>query len=402
MSRAVRREEKLVVRAIRDATWFAYFPDDYRWSFNMMLVLAMARTGGAEVGEVDAVGRRLADHVGDDERWFEEWARTADHVRQLAVEAETDGRRLSAAAHYRRASCYYIAAERFRFPKDERAMEAYRWGVECLRKATILGDGPRVDYVQVPYENGKTLPSFLAHAQNPGASKPPVVVFFTGFDGNKELNWFLGIEELTRRGISCLSVDSPGVGEAIRFQGIPLRYDYEAAGSAAIDYLETREDVDAERVGIMALSLGGYYAPRCASMEQRFKACVAWGAIWDYHAIWQRRVDAAYESQLPVPGDHLMWNTGTRSPDEALAAIEGFKLEGVVERMRCPFLLCHGEDDQQVPVGDARRLFDAVGSEDKTFRVFDNEEGGAQHCHVDNLSIATPYIFDWLADRLTL
>ena len=32
-----------------------------------------------------------------------------------------------------------------------------------------------------------------------------------------------------RRGISVLSVDSPGVGEAIRFRGIPLRHDYEAA-----------------------------------------------------------------------------------------------------------------------------------------------------------------------------
>jgi len=179
-----------------------------------------------------------------------------------------------------------------------------------------------------------------------------------------------------------------------------LRHDYEVAGSAAIDYLETRDDVDASRIGIMALSLGGYYASRSASMEHRFAACVAWGAIWNYHRIWKERVEAAYEKQLPVPGDHLAWNTCTDSPEAALAAIEGFDLDGVAQQMRCPFLLVHGEDDQQVPVADAHALFEACGSEDKTLRVFTNDEGAAQHCHMDNLSIATPYIFDWLGDRL--
>ena len=42
----------------------------------------------------------------------------------------------------------------------------------------------------------------------------------------------------------------------------------------------------------MAISLGGYYAPRCAAMDARFAACVAWGAIWDYHATWKKRVEA--------------------------------------------------------------------------------------------------------------
>jgi fermentation-respiration switch protein FrsA (DUF1100 family) len=68
--------------------------------------------------------------------------------------------------------------------------------------------------------------------------------------------------------------------------------------------------------------------------------------------------------------------------------------------MRCPFLLVHGVDDQQVPVADALALYEAVGSEDKTLRIFSGDEGGAQHCHIDALSVATPVIYDWLADRL--
>jgi len=390
-----------VVEAVSDkATWFAYFPGDYRWSFNMLIAFAMIRTCGAEMGEIDQVGRRLADCVGDDDRWFREWIGMADHVRGLAEDAEARGYRHGAASHFRRASGYYLLGERFRFPKDDDALEAYRQCVRCLRRATELGDGPVVEYVDIPFEGSGTLPSFLVRAQTPDSSRAPVAVFFTGFDGNKELNWFLGIEELVKRGVTCLSVDSPGVGEAIRFQNMPLRYDYEAAGSAAIDFLEQQTDVDPERIGIIGMSLGGYYATRCAAMDSRFKACVAWGGIWDYHEVWQRRMSAAQELHLPVPGRHLPWNTTTSTPEEALAALEPFKLDGVAQQITCPFLLCHGEDDQQIPLSDALKLFEAVSSEDKTLRVFTGEEGGAQHCHLDNISVAAPVIFDWIADRL--
>ena len=387
-----------MVGAIRNASWFAYFPDDYRWSYNLLIVLAMARTGGCDIGEVDQVGRRLKESVGNDEAWFREWVAMGDHVSELAEEAQSAGHRRSAAAHYRRACMYYLAGERFRLPKDAKALDAYQRCLECFRQVAEASDRA-VEFVDIPYE-GKSLPAHFVPAHNPTSERPPVVVFFNGFDGNKELSWFLGIEELTARGLACLSVDSPGVGEAIRFRDIYLRHDYEVAGSAALDYLATRDDVDVDRVGIMALSLGGYYASRSASLEPRFKACVAWGAIWDYHAIWRRRVELAYQSQLPVPGEHVMWSTDTKTLDDALVALEGFRLDGVVQQMRCPFLLSHGEDDQQVSLDDAQSLFEAVGSEDKTFEVYRGVDGGAQHCHMDNLSVATPRMFDWLADRL--
>jgi dienelactone hydrolase len=259
--------------------------------------------------------------------------------------------------------------------------------------------GDSIEFLEIPYEGG-SLPALLVPAENATSSRPPVVVFYTGFDGNKELNWFCGIPEIVRRGMTCVSVDTPGVGEAIRFRDLYLRHDYEVAGSAILDFLETRDDVDATRAAIMAMSLGGYYAPRTASMEPRFKACVAWGAQWDYHDVWRRRIEAAYDSQLPVPGDHLVWSTNASSRVEALKRIEGFKLDGVVQRMRCPFLVCHGEDDQQISLDDARRLFEAAGSHDKELRIFTDAEGGTQHCNLDNLSVATPVMFDWLAEKL--
>jgi dipeptidyl aminopeptidase/acylaminoacyl peptidase len=225
------------------------------------------------------------------------------------------------------------------------------------------------------------------------------VVFFDGLDVTKEL-LYLRSTDLMRRGIACLFVDGPGTGEAIRFRGFPLRYDYELAGSAAIDYLETRPDVDPERIGVMAISLGGYYASRCASLDKRFKACVAWGAIWDYHATWKRRIDAAFQTELSVPGHHITWVLGVETLDQALEKLTDFRLDGVVQQMECPFLLTHGELDAQIPLKDAYALYEAVGSADKTIRVFTGAEGGAQHCQSDNPTIGTTYMFDWLQDKL--
>ena len=85
---------------------------------------------------------------------------------------------------------------------------------------------------------------------------------------------------------------------------------------------------------------------------------------------------------------------------EALKKLEGFRLDGVVQKMRCPFLLVHGEDDQQIGMDVARKCFRAVGSKDKTLKVFTGGEGGAQHCQRDNLSIGTAYMFDWLREKL--
>ena len=57
--------------------------------------------------------------------------------------------------------------------------------------------------------------------------------------------------------------------------------------ASVIDWLEKRDDIDATRIGIWGISLGGYYAPRSAAFEKRIKACIAncgpynWGALWD-------------------------------------------------------------------------------------------------------------------------
>ncbi|MFQ6026938.1 MAG: alpha/beta hydrolase family protein [Dehalococcoidia bacterium] len=383
--------------------WFMYFPgtspDHYRWSAALVGALSMSPWGGADIGDVDRVGRKLKDHVGDDELWFQEWVNLGEEVRTLAEREQAQGHLLTAAGAYLRSSCYYQWGERFRTAKDSAGLEAYRASVDAFHRYAELTDRPKIEPVEVPYE-GSSLPGYFVSPPYAGARPLPCVVFFDGLDTTKELQFVRGVSEILRRGVACLVMDGPGTGEAIRFRNFPLRYDYEVAGAATIDYLETRPEVDANRIGVMAVSLGGYYASRCAAMEPRFKACIAWGAIWNYYETWKRRIDAAYNASLSVPGHHITWIFQVETPEQALEKLENFPLDGVVQQMRCPFLLLHGEEDAQIPMEDAQALYNAVGSADKTLRVFTAAEGGAQHCNRDHMTLGITTIADWLAEKL--
>ena len=390
------------VAATKSPNYFMYFPDNYRWSAEMLAILGTAPYGGAEIAEADRIGRQLKGRVGDDSAWFDAWTAGGDLLLSRAQSAESKGHLLTAASNYLRACSQYQHAEHFRQPKDDAAFAVFRRSLDCFGKYRALIDRPRIEAVEIPYENG-ALPAYFIHAENTKAARTPCVVRFGGFDTQKELQYVRGVADLVRRGFSCLLVDGPGMGESIRFRGIHLHANYEWVGTACLDYLATRPDVAMDRVGVVALSLGGYFAPRCASLDPRFKACVAWGAMWDFHRIWKTRIERITSQQnvsMPAPAEHFLWVFGEKTYEAALKKTQGFILDGVVQNMRCPFLLTHGTDDEQVPLADAQKLFDAVGSSDKTFRIFSPEEGGAQHCQRDYLTLVCDTIADWLEEKL--
>ena len=101
-----------------------------------------------------------------------------------------------------------------------------------------------------------------------------------------------------------------------------------------------------------------------------------------------------------MPADHLLWACGVKTYEGALEKIKDFRLDGVAQKVKCPFMLLHGAADAQVSMAEAQKLFDAIGSKDKTFRVFTEEEGGAQHCQRDYLTRAVDVIADWLDEKL--
>ncbi len=388
----------------RDDPAFLYFPTDYRWSMGLLICLSGAPWGGAEIDEVNRVGRALRDRVGNDDAWFEEWTRMGDKVEARGRDAEASGHKLTAASCFLRATRYYQTGERFLQPKSARGMEVYRKSVATFLDAAAFLRRPRIEPVEIPYESA-SLPGLLVHPdpEAAGANPAPAVVFFDGFDVTKEIQYGYGVPDLVARGIGCLIVDGPGNGESVRFRNMPLIAETERYATPVYEYLAGRREFDPKRIGVMALSLGGYYAPRAASLEPRYACCIAWGAQWDYYDIWKRRLDALDSGKvlsLSVPPEHLQWVLGVPDRASALKKLEGFRLDGIVQKMACPFLLMHGAGDEQIPMETAQKCFDAVGSKQKTFKVFDREEGGFHHCQVDNVTIGIHYMWDWLEDVL--
>ena len=388
----------------RDDPTFLYFPENYRWSMGLLICLSAAPWTGVEIAEVNRVGRALRDRVGDDDAWFAEWTRMGDKIVARGREAAREGHRLTMAACFMRAARYYQTGERFLQPKSATGMEVYKRSVEVFRAAAEIIRRPRIEPVEIPYE-GTSLPALLVHPDPEvnGNRPAPAMVFFDGFDVTKEIQYGFGIPDLAARGVGCLLVDGPGNGESVRFRNLPLIAETERYASAAYEYLASRREFDAKRIGVMALSLGGYYAPRAAALEPRFACCVAWGAQWDYHAIWAKRLEQLASGQvlsLSVPPEHLQWVLGVSSNEAALKKLEGFRLDGIVQKMTCPFLLLHGAGDEQIPLSLAEKCFAAVGSKQKTLRVFKREEGGFHHCQVDNITIGVHTMWDWVCDVL--
>ena len=388
----------------RDDPAFLYFPSNYRWSMGLLICLSAAPWTGVEIDEVNRVGRALADRVGDDAAWFEEWARMGEKIEARGRDALRAGHKLTAASCFMRATRYYQTGERFIHPRSQRSMDVYARSVTLFKDAAAMTRRPRIEPVEVPYEN-TSLPALLVHPDREatGARPAPAMIFFDGFDVTKELQYGYGIPDLAARGVGCFIVDGPGNGESVRFRNLPLIAETENYATPVYEYLAAREEFDPTRIGVMALSLGGYYAPRAAALEPRFACCVAWGAQWDYHEIWARRLeelDSGKVLSLSVPPEHLQWVLGVSDRAAALKKLEAFRLDGIVQRMTCPFLLLHGAGDEQIPLELAEKLFEAAGSKQKALKIFSRDEGGFHHCQVDNITIGVHYMFDWIADVL--
>ena len=377
---------------------FEYFSKNYPWSSAVMSAI-----GGGAIGEVDEACRSLQEaSVRNDafsqQAWYESWKKVAERVEALALAHEEAGQYLSAGRKYLRAALYYLNAERMLKHRDPRKVQTFRQGLVAFQKGVRFRKEP-VEWVEVPFQ-GKSLPALFSRAPVKGPA--PCMVHFDGFDIMKEKIYVMAADEFRRRGISLLIVDHPGVGEALRLRNMYAGHDTEVPAAACVDYLETRPDVDRNRIGMMALSLGGYYATRAAAFEKRFKCCVAWGAIWDFAERIDRRL-AGTGGELSVPDfvDQLMWVFGKDTAEAAVAAGKKLRLEGVAEKITCPLLVVHGGNDRQIPLWHAEKtIAAAVNSPNRRLKVFSLAEGGAEHCQVDNASMAVDYISDWVAEVL--
>ena len=176
-------------------------------------------------------------------------------------------------------------------------------------------------------------------------------------------------------------------------------YDSEQWASKVVDWLETRPGVDPKRIGLLGVSLGGYYAPRAVAFEPRFALGVCWGANHNWGEVQKRRL--AREGDRPVPHywEHVCWVWGAKDMDEFMEISAKANLNGVLDRVRVPFLVTHGEQDRQIPLEYAHQTYEQlVNSPKRELKIFTAREGGVQHSSVDNSASARDYIADWVAE----
>jgi dienelactone hydrolase len=374
---------------------FEYFPGNYVWNLG---VVATLNSGGL-IDEVDRACRPIREAAAQGEdagtrEFLRAWTALTDQLVGQAEAAEKAGHPRTAGQLYARATNYLCQAERLQSASAPGRLDTYRRVLELQQKALELVS-PAVTRVAVPFE-GTTLPAYFS-AAGPGA---PVMIMWNGLDSTKEHMYSSGHwAELAARGISCLMVDCPGSGEALRLQGLTARVETEGWATACVDYLETRADVDATRIGLAGWSLGGYYAPRAAAFEKRLALVVAWGANHDWGAVQRRRLEREGERPVPHYWEHVLWVWGHDDLETFPEFADAVHLDGVVEHITVPFLICHGENDRQIPVRYAHRSYEqAVNSPNRHLRLFTAEEGATEHIGLDHLPHVSTFIADWVAD----
>ena len=273
--------------------------------------------------------------------WCAAWSARGGVHEALAGQALAAGYRLTAGAHLNRAAlCYHFAKFLFVDHYDE-MRAAHRKAVDCRARALPLIDPPG-ERVAIPHE-GAQLPGILRKPS--GAAKPPIVVMCMGLDSAKE-EMESNEAVFLDRGMATLTFDGPGQGEA-EYE-LPIRGDYEAAVKSVVDFVERRADVDARRVGLWGVSLGGYYAPRAAAFEKRVQACIALSGPYDWAEIWSGLPDLTREA--------FRVRSKCRTQEEALKHAASLSLKGVAEKISCPLFIVAGKLDRLVPWQHGERL----------------------------------------------
>jgi dienelactone hydrolase len=381
---------------------FQYFPSNYVWSLSTMIAL----THGGNIGEVDAMCAPIleAARAGDDPgtiAFYEAWKGGGDRLLALVEKDLAKGHRLSAGEKLGRAALYYGIAERMQAHGFEHRLTMYKRSLELFEQSRQL---TRENCVRVEIPYGQQVLSGLfvkAESLQPG-QRAPVVIVMNGLDSTKEMlqKSVMGTM-FARRGLSALFVDQPGTGEALRLHGMPAVHNTEIWTSKVVDWLENHPDVDPQRIGALGVSLGGYYCPRAVAFEPRLACGAVWGANHDWREVQQARLKREGENPVPHYWKHVQWVFGAKDMDDFFQKAELMHLNGVLDRIRVPFLVTHGENDRQIPLKYAHQTFEQLqNSPKKELMIFDASTGGVEHSSLDNPNNAGNMIADWLAEVL--
>ncbi len=326
-------------------------------------------SNGVELGAFQSTLHRIERWNG----WCAEWGVTGRQYEKVAAAAEARGDTLTAGeAWVRAAMCWHFG--KFVFMDDlaqqraahDRTVDDFRRGMASL--------DPPAQRVEIPF--GKHALVGLLRKPH-GVAKAPVVLMVPGLDSVKE-ELQPTADHFLRRGLATLAVDGPGQGEAE--YDLPIEPAYEGPVAAVVDWIETRDDLDASRIGLYGISLGGYYALRGAAHERRLKAVVSNAGPFRFGDLWD---------SLPELTRHAFTQrSGASSEGDARRRAGLLSLEGV-ERVLCPTLLVFGKLDRIIPYSEALRCAAIEGVELVTYET-------GNHGVTDQAFESRTMLADWM------
>jgi pimeloyl-ACP methyl ester carboxylesterase len=157
-----------------------------------------------------------------------------------------------------------------------------------------------------------------------GPSDAPTVVVVPGLDSAKEEFLDL-VSALLARGLAVFAMDGPGQG--VLAATTTFVSDYERVVGRVIDALGTG------RVGLVGLSLGGYFAARAAALEPRVAAVAT--VSGPFRLDWE---------ELPPPVRDIMAQRAGGA-DAAHAFAQHVDLAALAPRIAAPLLVVDGDQD---------------------------------------------------------
>jgi dienelactone hydrolase len=271
-------------------------------------------------------------------------------------------------------------------------------------------------------EPGQLVPALvLRPAEEMG--RLPAVVVLHGLGGRKEQMTDL-MEDLSRRGYLTLAIDArwhgergPGLQAAMirafrSRRGHPYVYETVSDLFRTLDYLQSRSDVDGERIGMIGFSMGGQQTWITAALDTRVKVAVpaigvntfGWTVEhdqWRYRTRLLPRLYEAARSDLDEPevNARVYREVWDRLTPGLFNRFDGPKLLPLIAPR--PLLVLNGEEDPLVPIeaarlaaDSARRAYKAAGVPER-FR-FDVAPDTAHTITTDQRRLALDWFDRWL------
>jgi esterase FrsA len=328
----------------------------------------------------------------DAETWCNAYSEAAKPYEARAREAEQTGDFDKVQQLYLRAWGLYRLA-RFPSPKPAAKREAYRKSQEMYLWAARFYPVP-VERVVIPF-SGRAGEGdcVIGYFRRPKIEKRlPLVLLWTGIDAFKDqVDLFL--DPLVNSGTAAtLAFDIPGTLDA------PLAgsEDAERMWDSVFKWIESRKDLDSERVAGWGISTGGYWAAKVAHTHaERFRAVVNHGgaAHYTFSPEW---IEEAQFGIYPFDlAEGLASVFGLSTFEEWVENAARFSLlrQCVLDRPTAPMLLVNGVNDSVFSFKDMLLLLEH--GHPKTARFFPNED------HMGMTPSTLPLIVEWIRRQLS-